>query len=1483
MRSIGTSDKSDKPKRSKSALSTSSQKRQKSKREKSPNEKAKQENMASSIGNSGQKVKSEVPNENADAANSSSTSNGCKDNQESKSDTTSLSTLASPSTELSPETPVFNVDSDVLARSPIGSVSDLTALEETNEQSMNISSASIKETKSAPESQNLQTDLASEVNITMTTPEGSNAVVKAKSDEIVPDKAHEILDNEKSEGALDNSGRTDEEDGNFTNPQGVTFAQTVETVDEMGGFKAYGLPCVREVFRFLISLINPHESWTPPGGGQGNVSNNSVGGITLQNDSMIQISLSLLSSALETGAEHIHKFESLLELVKDDLCKNLVALLSAERVSTFASALWISYIIIVTQRKHIKHQLEIFLMRLIDVVSSESQRITYEHKELVLEMIVRLYKIPGFVSQLFLNFDCDMYAQDVFEDLCKMLAKNALPLSSGLYSTHLLSLDALLTIINGIENQCRKETKSKSNSETKSKMSEQESSKHSKESSTISLDDGSQSLTTHEELLAVKQRKKIVNAATAQFNTKPAKGVAYMQEMKQFQTPMDPVEVGNFMRENPHLDKKQIGEYVSNRKNIEVLEAFVTSFQFAGLRVDESLRVFLESFRLPGEAPLITLILEKFADHWQKCNDNQLADSDAAFTLAYAVIMLNVDQHNKNHTKTNEPMTLEQFMRNLRGTNGGGDHDKDMLSEIYSAIRNEEIVMPAEQTGIVKENYIWKCALKRSQEKDGLGGYLLFSNVLFDRDLFELIWGPTVAALAQVFDKTKIEEASLTTGTDMIEKSLQGFKRCAFIASQYRMTNVFDHIIISLSKFTTLQKASCQNPGMTIFSAQFGSDTKAQLATRMVFDLVHKYGDILRSGWKNVLDCLLQLFYCQLLPKTLLEAEDYLESTGRVMLFREQERDDVKVQSSFLDSLVSWMSTNDSVNSSGQRIKTPEEEENCQVAEKCVYDCNTELLITESKFLVLDSLNCLIDLLIEGSREDPDSQNQTAPSESLAAPTLNETSKDTLLENAAIFFEELIVRIAIQNRDRITSIWTKVAEHILSLIFDGTKSSSRKSKSHKDFILERSVTAILRLCVRLARREDLASMVVRSLDPLLRLKTTNMFKVSRHVAFGLHELLRNNAANIHEADDWAIIFALIEIAGAGASPDPRNKEATHQGSAQGDAVRQQRLQPHNVAGDDDSGHGASSDSESPTTSRTNSPTNTVGSSASGGGGHPRELVTRERSGSLGSSTGGWIVLGGTNASAAEQQYQAISEGILVKFDKLSIVHGRKIVMHDSLAFLKSCESLAFLIRDVAHITPHNFVNCVLTLRTFVEASFMGRNENDLQKSESKQSPARSHSRHISNRNKSMRRIRSVQNIAERAGSRDRASSRAGSDNDAGDEEDLDNPDVDDLSSEYHHVSLQLLDLMHTLHTRAAQIHYSWAEESQTAVQISQKSDETCPQENAKMHDDGTNLVTSSQHSSTISINTTSRLWITAWCPLLQGMARLCCDRRSHIR
>ena len=46
--------------------------------------------------------------------------------------------------------------------------------------------------------------------------------------------------------------------------------------------------------------------------------------------------------------------------------------------------------------------------------------------------------------------------------------------------------------------------------------------------------------------------------------------------------------------------------------------------------------------------------------------------------------------------------------------NNKENFDDRMLTEIYHAIKSDEIVMPAEHTGLVRESYLWKLMLKRS-------------------------------------------------------------------------------------------------------------------------------------------------------------------------------------------------------------------------------------------------------------------------------------------------------------------------------------------------------------------------------------------------------------------------------------------------------------------------------------------------------------------------------------------------------------------------------------------------------------------------------------------------------------------------------------------------------------------------------------------------------------------------------------------------
>lgn len=107
---------------------------------------------------------------------------------------------------------------------------------------------------------------------------------------------------------------------------------------------------------------------------------------------------------------------------------------------------------------------------------------------------------------------------------------------------------------------------------------------------------------------------------TEYFNHKPKKGIQFFQEHNVLKPELDPQEVALFLRENPALNKTMIGEYISNRSNLNILEAFVKTFDFTDVRIDEALRAFLESFRLPGEAPTISLILEHFAEYWHVCN-----------------------------------------------------------------------------------------------------------------------------------------------------------------------------------------------------------------------------------------------------------------------------------------------------------------------------------------------------------------------------------------------------------------------------------------------------------------------------------------------------------------------------------------------------------------------------------------------------------------------------------------------------------------------------------------------------------------------------------------------------------------------------------------------------------------------------------------------------------------------------------------------
>ncbi|XP_067278323.1 Golgi-specific brefeldin A-resistance guanine nucleotide exchange factor 1 isoform X3 [Pseudorasbora parva] len=1221
----------------------------------------------------------------------------------------------------------------------------------------------------------------------------------------------EVLE-ERDSLLADQSDLASVHDMDYVNPRGVRFTQSTQKealaftlklpevrleshcVYPGAALIPYGLPCLRELFRFLISLTNPHDRHN--------------------SDVMMHMGLQLLNVALE--AAHIAPYQSLLGLVKDELCRHLIQLLSVDRMNLYAASIRVCFLLFESMREHLKFQLEMYLKKLMDIITSENPKMPYEMKEMALEAIVQLWRIPSFVTELYINYDCDFYCSNLFEDLTKLLSKNAFPVSGQLYTTHLLSLEALLTVIDSTEAHCQAKVLNNA-----AQLDQSESTTVEGDSSVNTITDSTTEtgksvpgsngqnavvsetwaacpptsghlmaekmrfgrqdqeetdtaekkslkkprrftscLPESQELLEIKSKKKLLITGTEQFNQKPKKGIQILQEKGLLSSPMDNNEVAQWLRENPRLDKKMIGEFISDRRNTDLLDSFVNTFGFQGLRIDEALRLYLEAFRLPGEAPVIHRLLETFTDNWHKVNGNPFLTNDAGFALAYAVIMLNTDQHNHNVRKQNIPMTLEQFKKNLKGVNGGNDFDQDMLEDIYNAIKNEEIVMPDEQTGLVKENYVWSVLLHRGASSEGL--FLHVPGSSYDRDLFTMTWGPTIAALSYVFDKSLDDT--------IIQKAITGFRKCAMISAHYGFSDVFDNLIISLCKFTTLSSESVEN-----LPTVFGSNRKAQVAAKTVFSLSHNHGDILREGWKNIMDSMLQLFRAELLPKSMVEVEDFLDPNEKISLQREETPSN-RGESAVL-SFVSWLTLSEQP---GLRGPSNENQEAKQAALLCIKHCDPEKLITESKFLQLESLQELMKALISVTPDE-----------------------ETYDEEDAAFCLEMLLRIILENRDRVSCVWQTVRDHLYQLCVHASESC---------FLVERAVVGLLRLAIRLLRREDIGSQVLLSLRLLLMMKSHVLSRVSREVAYGLHELLKTNAANIHCTDDWYTLFSLLECIGAGVKP-PAAMQVTstnpdNDTGAQSDSELSSYHQSE-VSLD----RGYTSDSEVYTE-------------------HGKSRMPRSAT----DVDVGWLVVGKDDLDGSKAALTQPSKPLTNPLiNQYSLTLGQDVGLHDTKSLIKCVDSLSFIVRDAAHVTPENFELCVKAIRVFVEASLNGGYRTHEKKKSHKYDSKSS-------------RLRKKPREKDGASRRAKPSSQRPARSHSDDEED------EGVPASYHTVSFQLLDLMHTLHTRAAGIYSSWAEEQR------------------HLEDAGRKIEADSQ-----------TLWTSCWCPLLQGMAWLCCDARRQVR
>ncbi|KAJ5199979.1 SEC7-like alpha orthogonal bundle [Penicillium cf. griseofulvum] len=728
----------------------------------------------------------------------------------------------------------------------------------------------------------------------------------------------------------------------------------------------YSLPSIRELFRVLIDLLDPHNRQ--------------------HTDAMRVMALRIIDVALEVAGPSIARHPSLAALAKDDLCRYLFQLVRSEHIAILTGSLRVAGTLLSTCRPVLKLQQELYISYLVaclhprveiprepgidpslyegipqspklvkqpptqpnsgratPVPVQDRQKLGLEGgarrpeaREAMVESIGMLSRIPSFMVELFVNYDSEVDRADLCEDMIGLLSRNAFPDSATWSTTNVppLCLDALLGYVQFIHDRLDDEP--------------------------IQGD-----YPPRETLKKQRNTKRLIIKGAQIFNEDPKKGIAFLVGHGVIEDANNPVLVARFLKGTTRLSKKVLGEYISKRGNEEILGAFVDLLDFSGRSAVEALRELLSSFRLPGESPLIERIVTIFSEHYmEKVKPDAIADKDALYVLTYAIIMLNTDLYNRN-VKPQNRMTCASFARNLRGVNGGGDFTEEFLQDIYDSIKTNEIILPDEHENKHAFDYAWKELLLKSSSA---GDVVVGETNMYDAEMFAATWKPVIATLSYVF---------MSASDDAVySRVVNGFDQCAQIAARYGLTEAFDRIVFSLASISTL--ATSKPPSTTLntevqvgqksvmvseLAVKFGRDFRAQLATVVLFRVLSTNEATVNQGWEYIVRILSNLFINSLIPPFDAELTSELEISPiplqppSQVVDRDGRNNDTGILSAFTYYLSSYAADD-------PPEPSDEELDNTLCTVDCVTACSISEILTNIKSLPLSSLEVLVEALL---------------------------------------------------------------------------------------------------------------------------------------------------------------------------------------------------------------------------------------------------------------------------------------------------------------------------------------------------------------------------------------------------------------------------------------------------------------------------------------------------------------------------------------
>ena len=418
---------------------------------------------------------------------------------------------------------------------------------------------------------------------------------------------------------------------------GVETDEFVMLTRDSGVRQPYGLPAAEAVLRFLVPLV----SW--------------------ENTEAAELAMGfdLLNTALSAGGAAMVQFPALMQEVRQGVSLALIQRSAEKDLMLYARVIRLTVTMLKVARQGLRLQTQTLLRKVfLPVLAGKQFADQLEHQEVAMHGLYELCSEPMFAVELYVNYDCELASPDLLQELCGALATSAAPSESGeMQIRNSLALEVLSTLF--------------------SRMAE---------GSELASD--ASMLAVADDCRAQYQAKQELKVAVELFNDRPKKGLQMFADKGMVPADLDPKECANFLRRTPTLHKDKVGELFGEPEDcyLAILREWLDAFEFSGLEFDAAIRVFLESFRLPGEAQKIDRIMEAFSKRYFEQRPSCFADDGAAFVLAFSLIMLNTNQHSPQLVSKSDELCIK--------------NEKLCIKNEELCIKNEELCIKNEELWI---------------------------------------------------------------------------------------------------------------------------------------------------------------------------------------------------------------------------------------------------------------------------------------------------------------------------------------------------------------------------------------------------------------------------------------------------------------------------------------------------------------------------------------------------------------------------------------------------------------------------------------------------------------------------------------------------------------------------------------------------------------------------------------------------------------